>query len=38
MNDPGRAGGSWRWQLETGALTRGLARRLREATVAAGRA
>lgn len=38
MNDPGRVGGSWRWQLQPGALTRGLARRLREATVAAGRA
>jgi 4-alpha-glucanotransferase len=37
MNDPGRAGGDWRWQLESGALTPQLARRLREATVAAGR-
>ncbi|MDQ6607061.1 MAG: 4-alpha-glucanotransferase [Actinomycetota bacterium] len=37
MNDPGRAGGSWRWQMETGALTPVLARRLREATEAAGR-
>jgi 4-alpha-glucanotransferase len=37
MNDPGRAGGSWRWQLRPGALTRPLARRLREATEAAGR-
>jgi 4-alpha-glucanotransferase len=37
MNDPGRAGGNWRWQLEPGALTPQLARRLREATAAAGR-
>ncbi len=37
MNDPGRAGGSWRWRMETGALTPALARRLREATEAAGR-
>jgi 4-alpha-glucanotransferase len=38
MNMPGRAGGSWRWQLERGALTRDLGRRLREATEQAGRA
>jgi 4-alpha-glucanotransferase len=37
MNDPGRAGGNWRWQMEAGALTPALARRLREATEAAGR-
>ena len=37
MNDPGRAGGSWRWRMEAGALTPALARRLREATEEAGR-
>ena len=37
MNDPTRAAGNWRWQLEPGALTAQLARRLREATVQAGR-
>jgi 4-alpha-glucanotransferase len=37
MNMPGRAGGSWRWQLEPGALTPGLAKRLRGATEEAGR-
>jgi 4-alpha-glucanotransferase len=37
MNDPGRAGGSWRWRLERGALTAALARRLRRVTEAAGR-
>ena len=37
MNDPARAGGSWRWQLGEQALNPGLARRLREATEAAGR-
>lgn len=37
MNDPGRAGGSWRWRMERGALTAQLARRLREVTDAAGR-
>jgi 4-alpha-glucanotransferase len=37
MNDPGRAGGNWRWQLDRGALTDGLAARLHEATAAAGR-
>jgi 4-alpha-glucanotransferase len=29
MNRPGRIGGNWRWQLEQGALTPELARRLR---------
>ncbi len=37
MNDPARAGGSWRWRMEAGALTPALARRLREATEEAGR-
>jgi 4-alpha-glucanotransferase len=37
MNDPGRAGNSWRWRMERGALTPALARRLREATAEAGR-
>jgi 4-alpha-glucanotransferase len=37
MNAPGRAGGAWRWRMEAGALTPALARRLREATEAAGR-
>jgi 4-alpha-glucanotransferase len=37
MNDPGRAGGSWRWRMEPGALTTSLARRLREVTEAAER-
>ncbi len=37
MNDPGRAGGSWRWRMEAGALTPALARRLRAATEDAGR-
>jgi len=37
MNDPARAGGSWRWQLGPGALTATLAGRLRAATEAAGR-
>jgi 4-alpha-glucanotransferase len=37
MNDPARAGGSWRWQMEPGALTPALARKLREATEEAGR-
>jgi 4-alpha-glucanotransferase len=37
MNMPGRAGGSWRWQLEPGALTADLAKRLREATEQSGR-
>ena len=37
MNMPGRARGSWRWRLRPGALTPDLAKRLREATVEAGR-
>jgi 4-alpha-glucanotransferase len=37
MNAPGRAGGSWRWRMEPGALTADLARRLREVTGEAGR-
>jgi 4-alpha-glucanotransferase len=37
MNVPGRAGGSWRWQMESGALTPALAGKLREVTEAAGR-
>jgi len=37
MNAPGKASGAWRWQMERGALTARLARRLREATEAAGR-
>jgi 4-alpha-glucanotransferase len=37
MNDPARAGGSWRWQMERGALTPALARRLRQATEESGR-
>jgi 4-alpha-glucanotransferase len=37
MNDPSRAGGSWRWQMRPGALTPALARRLREATEDFGR-
>jgi 4-alpha-glucanotransferase len=37
MNTPGRAAGGWRWRMEAGALTPVLARRLREATAAAGR-
>ena len=37
MNVPGRAGGSWRWQMEPGALTPALARKLRESTEASGR-
>jgi 4-alpha-glucanotransferase len=37
MNRPGTALGSWRWRLEEGALTAGLARRLRDATAAAAR-
>jgi 4-alpha-glucanotransferase len=38
MNQPGRAGHSWRWQLERGALTPALGRRLRAASEEAGRA
>jgi 4-alpha-glucanotransferase len=37
MNDPGRPRGNWRWRMEADALTPALARRLREATEAAGR-
>jgi 4-alpha-glucanotransferase len=37
MNQPGRAGNSWRWQLERGALTPALGRRLRAASEEAGR-
>jgi 4-alpha-glucanotransferase len=37
MNDPARAGGSWRWQMEPRALTPALARRLREITEESGR-
>ena len=37
MNAPGSAGGSWRWQMKRGALTRALAERLREATEESGR-
>ncbi|HZE05375.1 MAG TPA: 4-alpha-glucanotransferase [Solirubrobacteraceae bacterium] len=37
MNAPGRAAGAWQWQMEAGALKPALARRLREATEAAGR-
>jgi 4-alpha-glucanotransferase len=37
MNDPARAGGSWRWRLQPGALTPALARRLRDVTASAGR-
>jgi 4-alpha-glucanotransferase len=37
-NRPGRARGNWRWRLADGALDRPLARRLRDATVASGRA
>jgi 4-alpha-glucanotransferase len=37
MNVPGRAGGSWRWKLDRGALTTELAKRLRAAGEEAGR-
>jgi len=37
MNNPASAGGSWRWQMQSGALTPALARRLREVTEEAGR-
>lgn len=37
MNDPSRAHGNWRWRMEDGALTPGLASRLRAATEEAGR-
>jgi 4-alpha-glucanotransferase len=38
MNMPGTAKGSWQWRLREGALKNDLARRLRAASVAAGRA
>jgi len=38
MNMPGTATGAWKWRLGEGALTRDLARRLRAASEAAGRA
>ena len=38
MNMPGTAAGAWRWRLREGALTPDLARRLRAASEAAGRA
>jgi 4-alpha-glucanotransferase len=37
MNRPGRTEGNWRWQLERGALTSALARRLRGVTERHGR-
>jgi len=37
MNIPGRATGSWRWQMKRGALTKTHAQRLRAATEEAGR-
>ena len=37
MNNPGRAGGSWRWRMEAGASDAGAGARLREATEEAGR-
>ena len=37
MNAPGSAGGSWRWQMREGALTKAVADRLREATEESGR-
>jgi 4-alpha-glucanotransferase len=37
MNQPGRASGAWKWRLIEGALTPGLAARLREAADEAGR-
>jgi 4-alpha-glucanotransferase len=37
MNVPGSAAGSWRWQARKGGFTSALARRLRDATEAAGR-
>jgi 4-alpha-glucanotransferase len=37
MNRPGRTAGNWRWRLEAGALTHGLAHRLRELTGTHGR-
>jgi 4-alpha-glucanotransferase len=38
MNMPGTAKGSWKWRLREGALTDDLARRLRAASEASGRA
>jgi 4-alpha-glucanotransferase len=38
LNTPGKADGNWRWQLEPGQLTPELAERLRQLTVATGRA
>ena len=38
MNIPGRATGSWRWRMQPGALTAGLAKRLRAAAEETGRA
>jgi 4-alpha-glucanotransferase len=38
MNMPGTAAGAWKWRLREGALTPDLARRLRAASEAAGRA
>jgi 4-alpha-glucanotransferase len=38
MNVPGRATGSWRWQMQPGALTAEHARRLRAAAQESGRA
>ncbi len=37
MNLPARAGGNWRWQMSSGALTAALARRLRAMTEQTGR-
>src|SRR6185437_13072995 len=37
MNAPGSAGGSWRWEMRRGALTKALAQRLREASEESGR-
>ena len=37
MNNPGRQGGQWRWQMEPDALTPALGQRLRTATSEAGR-
>jgi 4-alpha-glucanotransferase len=37
MNQPGKAGNAWRWQMERGALKPALARRLREVTEETGR-
>jgi 4-alpha-glucanotransferase len=37
MNAPGSAGGSWRWQMRQGALTKAMAQRLRAASEESGR-